>query len=295
LARIAILGATGHIGHSLAMLLAGEHELLLYARRPEAINGLAIDEFGKEPCEVVINAIGAGDPARIAALGAGIFTLTESWDNRVLAWLEKHPKALYLNMSSGAVYGSDFAEPAHDWTRNCVAVNNVSPQHYYSLAKLHAEAKHRASPQLNIVDLRVFSYFSRWIDIEGRFFLAEVIRALRDQKTFLTKPDEMIRDHLCPSDLKQLVDCVMAKWQGGPVNAALDCYTQEPVGKFATLERLTEEFGLVWRSENVDTLAPTGVKSCYYSTSRLAGEWGYAPKFTALDGLVSELREIRRV
>ncbi len=295
MARIAILGATGHLGHSLSMLLAEEHELLLYARRPEMVSGLHIDDFGKEPCDIVINAIGAGDPSRIAALGAGILALTESWDNRVLDWLEKHPKALYLNLSSGAVYGTDFAEPAGDGSLNAVPVNAIAPAHYYSLAKLYAEAKHRASPHLNIVDLRVFSYFSRWIDIEGRFFLAEIIRALRAGKTFLTKPDEMIRDHLCPADLKQLVDCVIAKWQGGPVNDVLDCYTKEPIGKFATLERLAAEFGLLWRRENVDTLAPTGAKSCYYSTSRKAGEWGYAPKFTALEGVVSEFREIRRV
>ena len=63
-------------------------------------------------------AIGAGDPARLAALGHGIFQLTEDFDNQVLAFLGRNPNRLYLNCSSGAVYGAGFATPPDATTRS---------------------------------------------------------------------------------------------------------------------------------------------------------------------------------
>ena len=309
--RVAILGASGHIGRSLAAAMGGFEgggaELFLYARKPDAVadfvsaqkikgaHVLEIGRFGIDPVDVVINAVGAGDPARVQALDSGIFHLTEEFDNRVLDYLGKRPEALYVNMSSGAVYGSDFAEPARDNSVHAVPVNRLEPSRFYSIAKLNAEAKHRAHPGLNIVDLRVFSYFSRFIDISGRFFMAELARALMDKQTFVTTPVEMDRDHLVPADMVRLIECVIGRWRSGvgPVNAALDCYTLAPSGKFELLEGLKSELGLRYEiSGHLETLAPTGAKSRYYSTSRRAAEWGYRPRFTTIEGVLSELRAL---
>jgi len=56
----------------------------------------------------VINCVGIGDPGKLRNEMSSIFRVTERFDNLVLDYLECHPSALYLNMSSGAAYGQDF-------------------------------------------------------------------------------------------------------------------------------------------------------------------------------------------
>ena len=199
---LAILGATGHIGKGLTAELAGAMPLMCYVRdvgKMEAFidsaglprDGLSIhpiDAFAECAAEVAINAVGVGDPARIRDLGAGIFRLTERFDNMVLDWLDTDPARLHVNMSSGAVYGTDFAEPAAEATCHAVPVNDLGPARFYAVAKLNAEAKHRARADRSIVDLRVFSYFSRFIELDGRFLLADAMKALIADGEMITRP-----------------------------------------------------------------------------------------------------------
>ena len=115
---IAILGATGYIGRSLARRLAQTGErLVLYARNPSRLAdegwpahvGLcAVADFDASSFNLVVNAIGAADPARIDALGAEILDVTLAWDQRVLTTMG--PETRYAFLSSGAVYG-DFSTP----------------------------------------------------------------------------------------------------------------------------------------------------------------------------------------
>ena len=103
---IAVLGATGQIGRGLASELAasGEQELLLYSRdihKTQAfidaqgirrhVRACDIECFGQDGCDVVINCIGAGDPARVQRIGGDIFRLTEKYDNAALAYLTTRP------------------------------------------------------------------------------------------------------------------------------------------------------------------------------------------------------------
>src|SRR5262249_54346653 len=117
---IAILGATGTIGRSLAYILARHPEgLALFARNPSSladeswpaqVSVLALEEFEARSFDLVINAIGAGDPARIAVIGADILNVSRTWDERVLDTMA--PKSRYIFLSSGVVYETQFAELA---------------------------------------------------------------------------------------------------------------------------------------------------------------------------------------
>lgn len=299
MARIALLGATAHIAKGLAVSLAKRgHELFLYARRPAiaaefiATQGIqapahALEAFGTERYDIVINAIGAGDPGRIAGLGADLFRVTERWDNAVLDHLTAFPDTLYLFLSSGAVYGGGFSEAVGEDSRFVVPVNALNKQNFYGLAKLHAEAKHRALCQFNIVDIRVFAYFSRFIDRSGRSFAAELACAAINGTEFETDATDMIRDYAGPEDIATLAECALTN---RPFNGPVDLYSRAPVGKFALIDRMASDFGVKARIlPSIASVSATGTKACYRSMWRRASDLGWQPRATALDTVMEEM------
>lgn len=90
--RIAILGATSQIAKDLICTFARseEHDLVLFARRPEAVvawktsvgirqdwsvNGYE-DFTASQYFDAVMNFVGVGNPAQAATMGASIFEVT---------------------------------------------------------------------------------------------------------------------------------------------------------------------------------------------------------------------------
>src|ERR1700684_3142027 len=104
---IAILGATGTIGLSLARKLSADPRgLALFARQPHSLAGecftspvlvRSLDEFAGADFELVINAIGAGDPDRVASIGAEIISITAFWDQCVLNTMDARTRYVFLS------------------------------------------------------------------------------------------------------------------------------------------------------------------------------------------------------
>ncbi|MES2149701.1 MAG: NAD(P)-dependent oxidoreductase [Pseudomonadota bacterium] len=305
--RIAILGATSQIAGDLVRSMAaeGRHQLLLYARDPAKVEqwleqaGLAgrypalpYAEYGQLEHDAVINFVGVGDPSRAAAMGGDIFGITLEYDELVLRGLRQHPQRRYIFLSSGAAYGSTFLEPADQHTRASIAINALTPQEYYSAAKLHAECRHRALAQHAIVDLRVFNIFSRTQDLGARFFITDIVRAIQDGSELQTSPDAMVRDFLHPSDFHRLVECVL---QAPPQNVALDCYSRAPIAKAELLQAMQRHFGLRYRvaaAGPAPAVNATGAKPHYYSRNHKAAELGYRPAASSLDTVLTEAAAI---
>ena len=87
-----------------------------------------------------------------------------------------------------------------------------------------------------------------------------------------------------------LIDRIL---QAPPYNAAIDCYSQAPVGKFELLAALGETFGLQHSvvGDQVRVNA-TGPKAHYYSLNRKAEQlFGYMPGDSSLSGVVREIRQ----
>lgn len=299
--NIAILGATSQIARDLiASFSVGEDKLLhLFARRPDEVTkwlisvGLAgrypVDDFAqfaKQEFDAVINFVGVGNPAQAAAMGNSIFDITLRFDQMVLDYLQTHPACRYLFLSSGAAYGSSFMEPANRNTPAIVAINNLAPQEWYGVAKLHAECRHRSYPERSIIDIRVFNYFSRTQDLSARFLITDILRAIRDKAVLKTSPDYIMRDFLSPPDFYQLVGKLLSS---PAANAAVDCYTREPIDKPALLAAMQEKFGLRYEiASAAASVNATGSKPRYYSLNRRAAEFGYRPAMTSLEGIVRE-------
>lgn len=306
---LAILGASSQIAKDLIVSLTatGQSGLQLYVRDLDGAarwleaNRLGQQcalyhyaDYGRHAHNAVFNFVGVGDPQRAAAMGGEIFTITQQFDDLVMDGLRLHPQRRYIFLSSGAAYGSTFLEPARADTPARIAINALPPQEYYAVAKLHAEARHRAHPELAITDLRVFNYFSRTQDLAARFFITDILRAIRDGSTLYTSADYMVRDFLHPSDFHRLVTCVLA----APArNQALDCYTSAPVDKPALLAAMQAAFGLDYEiapasSTAATSVNATGAKPHYYSLHHQAAGIGYVPAHSSLDGVLLEAAAI---
>lgn len=301
--RIAILGATSQIARDLIQSFSAqrEHEWVLYTRRPEAVAqwladvGLAgrhtvaaFKAFAKDqPFDAILNFVGVGNPAQAVVMGASVFDVTAQYDEMALRHLRRQPACRYLFLSSGAAYGSGFDAPADAHTTAAIAINNLQPQDWYGAAKLHAECRHRALADLPIVDIRVFNYFSRTNDLAARFFITDILRAIRDRTTLHTAANYMKRDFLGPHDFHQIVACILA---APAQNLAIDCYTRAPIDKPEILLLMQQHFGLKYQVDLPQTDIPngTGDKPHYYSLSRRAANLGYAPVHSSADNLVAE-------
>jgi len=303
--KIAILGATGHIAKGLIFNLgnSGGYDLRLFARSPERVSAFLAaigmgdrfqakyyDEFDRGSYDAIINCIGIGDPGKLKDAASSIFQITETFDNLVLGHLERHPESIYINISSGAVYGTDFSSPADENSRAVIDINSMDPAAYYGIAKLHSEAKHRAMKDFRIVDLRVFSYFSRFIDLDAKFMMSEVMSCILHGKEFVTGPDDIVRDYIHPEDLASLVKLCIAKRE---LNDALDVCSLRPARKFEILEKLSSLYGLKNAvKESHSELSATGKKTNYYSTNGKVRTTGFVPRYTSLETLCQETKLI---
>jgi nucleoside-diphosphate-sugar epimerase len=303
--RIAILGATSQIARDLivSFATAGEIHLFLFARRPgevskwldlvELTGHYTVDNFSgfaQHEYDAVINFVGVGNPAQALVLGNSIFDITLQFDDLVLDYMQNHPVCRYLFLSSGAVYGTNFNEPVNRDTPAVVQINNLSPQDWYGVAKLHAEARHRSLSDLAIIDIRVFNYFSHTQDISARFLITDILRAIRDKVTLKTSPEYIVRDFLHPSDFHGLVRALLSS---PATNAAVDCYSRAPIDKPNLLTTMQEKFGLRYEiTATPVSVNATGRKTCYYSLNTRAAELGYQPGLTSLEGILRESEKI---
>lgn len=305
--RFAILGATSHIAKGLILGLQGSvsNELYLFARSPERVKlflesiGVVNSQFIKirsfngfsdYDYDVVINCVGIGNPAKLANELASIFNITEVFDTLILEYLKGHRQTLYINFSSGAAYGTDFSAPVDVTSQARFNINAITASEYYGIAKINSEAKHRAMKGYNIVDLRVFGYFSRFIDLEEKFLLSEIVTCVKNGQLFVTGPGNIVRDFINPQDLVGLIEACMVQ---NCINDVLDVYSAKPATKFEILEHFALHHGLKYRVEGAyTTFTVTGSKDHYYSTNSKAASIGYAPRFSSIDGIEKEVNYI---
>lgn len=305
--NITILGATSHIAKGLiySFLRKGEFVLHLYARSLEKTRDFFSTIGGFPDCvihegfsdmtnfsyDVIINCVGVGTMNKPHSNYADYFTVNEKYDNLAIRYLRDYnPEALYICFSSGAVYGKHFTAPVTENSLNCIQVNHVSKEDYYAIVKLNSEAKHRAFTNLRIIDLRIFSYFSRFIDLTDGYFITEVIDCILKKKEFITDSNNIVRDYIHPQDLFAMVrKCIVTD----KVNAAFDVASAKPVEKREILDYFASEYGLKYKVGQPSGHAnPTGVKNVYYSKYANATSIGYKPVFSSRDTIREEARYI---
>jgi nucleoside-diphosphate-sugar epimerase len=281
--NIAIMGASSHIAKGLTHFCTeAGFTIIPFSRSTGGYNKFLNGQY-----DVVINCVG---PGIIKENYADWFIVAEKYDNLALQYLlEVNPAALYIHFSSGKVYGD--LGPATEQTRLQIDPNNVPRSQYLSITKLYAESKHRVFDHLNIVDIRVFAYFSRWANLEENFFMSMVAKSLLEKKTFMTDSADVYRDFMGPRDLFEMVHLCISKKN---LNVVVDAATLRPVSKMGLLERLKAEFGLSYYvDKNLKIPNSSGFKDKYYTTCTNAVDvLGYKPTMTSEDTVVWEMRHL---
>ena len=301
--RIAILGATSEIAKDLILAFDKDkqHSLVLFARRPGDVQKWinTVIPASKFECfnfevfhhqgsyDAIINFVGVGNPAKTAALGAGIFDITLKFDELALNYIEQNTACKYIFLSSGAAYCSDFQEPANEHTKTTIDLNHLQPQDWYGVAKLHAECRHRALSHLSIVDVRVFNYFSHTQDMSARYLITDIIRAIKNNTLFITSSNTMMRDYIHPHDFHQLVELIL---ESNSINTSIDCYSKNPISKINLLEIMEINFGLTYVVETIDQVSnSTGNKINYFSAYKKANKvLFYQPNYSSKDVIIEQ-------
>lgn len=299
--KIAIIGATGYIGKSLSHLLLAENksDLFFVVRSKEKMSAFLRDiELGDESqiytmgqlislkCDAIINCAGIGDSSKLQERQGDIFKTTQEVDDIVIGYLKENPKTFYINLSSGAVY----KEGINNWTEESLMANpepSLSPDNYYSIAKMRSEALHRKLKSFNIVDIRVFAFFSRFVNTASGFFMSELIKSVKNKTTFYTTSDDIVRDYITTVDLLSFIKLILQK---DHVNDFFDIYSKKPVSKKELLESFVSTYAFEYEIKN-DLIknSPTGFKRDYYSSDKKAQViLGYSPRFSAIEGILRE-------
>ena len=301
--KIAILGATSQIAQDLMLSFSNhkDYDLFLFGRNLGLLNNWigrqSLDGsyhaqdysyFNKsQRYDVIINFVGIGDPIKAQKMGSDIFKITEQYDDIALDYVRCHKETKYIFLSSGAVYGGKYEEPVNENTVAMIDINNLDSTDWYTVAKLYAEAKHRSLPDLPIVDVRVFNYFSHTQNMDARFLITDIVRAIKNKEVFKTSAENIVRDFITPPDFYRLIQAII---DYSPINLALDCYTKAPVSKLDLLANFESKFGMQYKiNKSVDIINATGAKLNYYSTNYMAKDIGYKPKKNSLDGIIQEI------
>ena len=301
--KIAIFGANSQIAKDLLLSFSKKkkYEFSLFVRKVELLNkwinnknlneSYQVQEYSEfsnhQKYDVIINFVGIGDPAKAQKMGNDIFKITEQYDDMALEYLKQHKKTKYIFLSSGAVYGGNYQEPIDKDTVATIDINNLKSTDWYTLAKLYTEAKHRSLSDLSIVDVRVFNYFSHTQNMDARFLITDIVRAIKNKEVFKTSADNIVRDFITPPDFYCLIQAII---DYDSTNMALDCYTKSSVSKFNLLNELKSEFGLEYEVEDgINIVNATGIKLNYYSLNKAAKSINYNPKNSSLDGIIQEI------
>lgn len=302
--KIAILGATSQIAKDLILSFSADstHELTLFARRPDVVShwllsvGYAdryvvanFDQFDLESeFDAILNFVGVGNPALAKEMGASIFDVTLKYDQMALEYVQRHPGCRYLFLSSGAAYGGNFEEPVNEHSHAVVPINHLQAQDWYGAAKLYAECRHRSLPDLPIIDIRVFSYFSQTQDRSARFFISDILHAIEEKSVLKTSAVNIVRDYLHPDDFYRLVNSLLL---APTMNTVVDCYSLAPVNKFDLLDALGKQFGLNYEIAGEGAgINATGNKLNYFSKNYRAADYGYQPGLSSLTGIATVMQ-----
>lgn len=301
---IALLGGSGYIGRSLLyeiLTSSREMKVFVFSRDIKKMQSI-IDDFGLIDnqryfvCHIkdfssgrydyVINATGVGDPSILSKDPLSVFSVTEMVDSLVISYLILNKDVLYLNLSSGAVYGDIFDTPITEGQSTRLSLSFGDAYHCYSSAKIISEIKHRSHSDLWIVDLRVFAFFSRFFEKGSSFFLSELAFSVKKMTTFITDGSDFERDLINGAELYACILCVI---DYGKSNNFFDVCSLKPFSKKDLLLDVSKRFewNYVEEKELLDNK-----KNFYYSKGGKASSvFGYSSKSTAKDIFFEELQK----
>ena len=294
---IIILGGTSHIAKGLIarFLSCGRHKLEWFGRSRQRMEAFLNDEHLSGNIDIhenydslletsgdaLINCVGAGTPSELKEDYTLWFTVLEKYDNLCIEYLKQANKnALYIDFSSGAVYGRDQLE-----TSIRINPNDICIPDFYALSKLYSEAKHRAFCNYNIIDIRIFSYFSRYADLSSSYLMTDMLKAIIDDTTLKTSKEDITRDYISPDDLFALIECCLAQKK---INTAFDAFSTKSISKQEIIDAFIRNLELKVDFTMPKITSVNSTPSIYTPKNFNARLIGYNPTHSSLSALLNE-------
>lgn len=286
---IAILGANSQMALDFIDLesIRGGGNLYLFSRGKNIdrlskkidgrVKSLPYSEFQNYKYDLIINFIGSSDQIKVRELGIKYLEICKKFDDMVLDYLRINKNCQYIFISSGASYGQIFDRgPANGNSKSTFTTFSRGTDDFYGLTKYLIEKEHSDQPDLNIVDLRVFSYIDRNQDINSSMFVPSLARAIIKKEVFETTNNDMYRDYTCAEDLYTMIDRLKPSSMG-----AYDLVSAKKISKFELLEIFKGSVDVKF----VDRLHYGGDKKYYYSESNGAEKVGFKSKYNSIDNI----------
>lgn len=305
--KIIILGANSHIAKGLIynFFKNKNSKLYFYTTDKQKANKFVeslkvkrqasyiINNYNKNfvsNADLIINCIGVGTPKQLNGQYNLWFDVLEHFDNLCIEYIKQNKKCLYIHFSSGTIYGSNFVSPANFQTTNNIFVNKIDINNFYSISKLYSEAKHRSFDNLKIVDLRVFSYFSRFANLEDGYFLSDIINSIKNKTELIVNEQNIVRDYIHHSDLYKIVLKLMKYIN---INDSFDLISKAPINKKDILNFFVKHYGLKYKiKNNLKFTNSSGTKNYYYSKyNKLKTKLKFEVKYSSLESLITEAKD----
>lgn len=293
--KIAILGASGHLARCAFWAFAQdrESEFFLFSRSKDRLEQLYSNSAQtRKTCfngyqmfplfdyDLIFNGIGSWDSQDQES--NRIFQVTEFYDNLIMDYQSAHPESVSVHISSGAAYANDFQQPVDHDTRTAIAINQVTVGDFYSAAKINSEIKHRAFSELNIIDIRLFGFFSRYMSLEYPYLLSALIRSVKENRVFTVVADEFWRDYIHMDDFSVLLHSIA----NHKINTAIDVRSKAPISKTELIQLFVKKYNLQVEINSNRAVSKTGIKPYYYSKQQ---NDIYVPRYTSLEAVEHEL------
>jgi nucleoside-diphosphate-sugar epimerase len=295
--KVAILGATGHLSKCAFWVFSKDvnNEFFLFSRSTEMLKQTELyrefpidrthfenyEQFAINDYDVIFNGVGVWDTP--GCHPCDIFAVTEYYDNIILEYQKAHPYSVSIHISSGAAYAGDYTQPVEDMTKTQLNINKIRTGDYYSIAKINSEAKHRAFNNLHIVDIRLFGFFSRFMNLEYPYLLSALINSVKGNTKFKAIRENFWRDYIHMNDFSAMLLGIVA---ADKINTAVDARSSQPISKEELIRLFVGNYGLkIQYDDNVD-VSTTGVKPYYYSRLDNAV---YTPHYSSLQTVKNEI------
>ncbi len=298
--KVAIFGSTWHIAKWIIDCLWNSHscELFLFSRKPAEVVkflkekniewlSMRYEDFDSMSYDIIINCIWIWTPNNLSTSFYDQMIITEYYDQMILKYVFNNAHVKYINLSSWAVYNSDFTVPASEEFCSNIHVNQLKKSDCYGISKLNTECKHRVLDGFFIVDIRVFSYFSRYIDLNAWFLLSDIIKAIKTGSVLPTSNDEIFRDYISHFELSELIMSLINSKEN--INSSIDMKSSEPISNTQLLLFCKENFWLQYCISQRKINSITWIKKYYYSNYISSNRIWYIPSKSSLEIISQEM------
>lgn len=268
--NVCILGATSHVAQGLIYHFKrnDDFKLYLFAR---TLNYLPYDRFDCFQYDIIINCIGFGTFKDDFDYNS-VFAVTEYYDDLIIKYLKKNKTCKYIYFSTGGIHRS-------------IDIDNISKDDIHTITRINSEAKHRMNKDLSIINLRLYSYFSRWAQIHrDNYFMNQLIKSLITDKVFITDENEFTRDFIHPEDLFGIILKCMSFEN---TNCSFEIGSSQYVTKFAILNYFVEQYGLKIYYDIITHNSLTGKKVEYHPINKSTL---FKSKYTSIETVIMESR-----